>query len=251
MNQADLVSIITPSYNSKRFIEDTVKSVQNQTYTNWEMIIVDDCSNDGTREILTRLADLDDRIKVFFMNENSGAAIARNKALKEAKGKFIAFLDSDDMWHETKLEKQLAFMRNKDIAFSFTEYELMDEEGVLLNKKVEIPDSIDYHGLLKNTIIGCLTVMINREKTGYFEMPNIRTRQDFALWLSILKKGFTAYGLKETLSKYRVVKGSISSNKINAAKKTWYVFREVEKLNLVYSSWCFLNYSFQAIKKRL
>ena len=251
MNQADLVSIITPSYNSKRFIEDTVKSVQNQTYTNWEMIIVDDCSNDGTREILTRLADLDDRIKVFFMNENSGAAIARNKALKEAKGKFIAFLDSDDMWHETKLEKQLAFMRNKDIAFSFTEYELMDEEGVLLNKKVEIPASIDYHGLLKNTIIGCLTVMINREKTGYFEMPNIRTRQDFALWLSILKKGFTAYGLKETLSKYRVVKGSISSNKINAAKKTWYVFREVEKLNLVYSSWCFLNYSFQAIKKRL
>lgn len=251
MNQADLVSIITPSYNSKRFIEDTVKSVQNQTYTNWEMIIVDDCSNDGTREMLTRLADLDERIKVFFMNENSGAAIARNKALKEAKGKFIAFLDSDDMWHETKLEKQLAFMRNKDIAFSFTEYELMDEEGVLLNKKVEIPASIDYHGLLKNTIIGCLTVMINREKTGYFEMPNIRTRQDFALWLSILKKGFTAYGLKETLSKYRVVKGSISSNKINAAKKTWYVFREVEKLNLVYSSWCFLNYSFQAIKKRL
>lgn len=251
MNQADLVSIITPSYNSKRFIEDTVKSVQNQTYTNWEMIIVDDCSNDGTREILTRLADLDDRIKVFFLNENSGAAIARNKALKEAKGKFIAFLDSDDMWHETKLEKQLAFMRNKDVAFSFTEYELMDEEGVLLNKKVEIPDSIDYHGLLKNTIIGCLTVMINREKTGYFEMPNIRTRQDFALWLSILKKGFTAHGLKETLSKYRVVKGSISSNKINAAKKTWYVFREVEKLNLVYSSWCFLNYSFQAIKKRL
>lgn len=251
MNQADLVSIITPSYNSKRFIEDTVKSVQNQTYTNWEMIIVDDCSNDGTREMLTRLADLDERIKVFFMNENSGAAIARNKALKEAKGKFIAFLDSDDMWHKTKLEKQLAFMRNKDIAFSFTEYELMDEEGVLLNKKVEIPDSIDYHGLLKNTIIGCLTVMINREKTGYFEMPNIRTRQDFALWLSILKKGFTAYGLKETLSKYRVVKGSISSNKINAAKKTWYVFREVEKLNLVYSSWCFLNYSFQAIKKRL
>jgi teichuronic acid biosynthesis glycosyltransferase TuaG len=200
---------------------------------------------------LTRLADFDDRIKVFFLNENSGAAIARNKALKEAKGKFIAFLDSDDMWHETKLEKQLAFMRNKDVAFSFTEYELMDEEGVLLNKKVEIPDSIDYHGLLKNTIIGCLTVMINREKTGYFEMPNIRTRQDFALWLSILKKGFTAHGLKETLSKYRVVKGSISSNKINAAKKTWYVFREVEKLNLVYSSWCFLNYSFQAIKKRL
>lgn len=251
MIHTDLVSVITPSYNSERFIEETIRSVQNQTYTNWEMIIVDDCSNDGTRVFLEKLVQKDDRIKVYYLKENSGAAIARNKALKEAKGKYVAFLDSDDLWYPEKLEKQLEFMKQKDIAFSFTAYEVMNEDGVSDNKKVEVPESIDYHGLLKNTIIGCLTVMIDREKTGYFEMPNIRTRQDFALWLLILRNGHIAYGLNEVLSKYRVVKGSISSNKFKAAKKTWYVYTKVEKLNFIYASWCFINYSLQAIKKRL
>lgn len=250
-NGKPLISVITPSYNGEKFIEDTINSVLAQTYEKWEMIIVDDCSTDQTRNILDEYQKKDSRIHTIYLKENLGAAGARNTALRQAKGKYIAFLDGDDVWYPTKLEKQLAFMEERDLAFSFTQYDLMDEHGEKMGSTVTIPESIDYKGLLKNTIIGCLTVMINKEKTGYFEMPDIRTRQDFALWLAILKKGFTAYGLQETLSTYRIVPGSISSNKIKAAKKTWYVYRHVEKLNLLNSSWCFVNYAFQAVKKRL
>lgn len=246
-----LISVITPTYNSEKYIENTIKSVLSQTYENWEMIIVDDCSKDGTRGILEQYKSLDSRIHTVFLDENQGAAVARNTALKKARGRYIAFLDGDDTWYETKLRKQLDFMEKENLAFSFTEYDQMNEHGEKMGSIVTIPDSIDYRGLLKNTIIGCLTVMIDKEKTGYFEMPNIRTRQDFALWLSILKKGVTAYGLHETLSTYRIVPGSISSNKIKAAKKTWYVYRKVEKLNIFYAIWCFVNYVFQAVKKRL
>ncbi|XQY91536.1 teichuronic acid biosynthesis protein TuaG [Metabacillus sp. HB246100] len=246
-----LVSIITPTYNGERYILDTINSVFSQTFENWEMLIVDDYSTDRTRDILEEYSKRDKRIKPVYLKENQGAAVARNTALRHAQGKYIAFLDGDDKWYPEKLSKQLDFMEKHDIAFSYTEYDLMDEKGMSLGSIVTVPKTIDYHGLLKNTIIGCLTVMINKEKTGYFEMPNIRTRQDFALWLSILKKGFLAYGMQETLSTYRLVPGSISSNKIKAAKKTWYVYRKVERLSILYSTWCFINYAFQAIKKRL
>ncbi|MHA7139600.1 teichuronic acid biosynthesis protein TuaG [Rossellomorea arthrocnemi] len=246
-----LVSIITPTYNSEAYIRDTIQSVKDQSHKHWELIIVDDCSTDRTREIIQEEGQSDKRIKVYYLERNSGAAVARNTAIKNAKGPYIAFLDADDQWLPLKLEKQIKFMQENDYAFSFTQYSIMDQEGNDTGKVVEIPESIDYHGLLKNTIIGFLTVMINVEKTGYVEMPNIRTRQDYALELAILKKGFKAYGLKETLSRYRVVKGSISSNKIKAAKRNWQVYREIEKLSLGYSIWCFLNYAFHAVKKRV
>ncbi|BCB05758.1 glycosyltransferase family 2 protein [Bacillus sp. KH172YL63] len=245
------VSIITPTYNSEAYIKGTIDSVKNQTHQNWELIIVDDCSTDRTRDILNQEVDSDERIKVFFLESNSGAAVARNTAMKKAKGPYIAFLDADDQWLPKKLEKQIQFMEDNHYAFTFTQYSIMDQSGKDTGKIIEIPEEIDYHGLLKNTIIGFLTVMINVEKTGSVEMPNIRTRQDYAFELSILKKGFKAYGLKETLSKYRVVKGSISSNKVKAAKRNWQVYRKIEKLSLPYSIWCFLNYAFFAMKKRL
>jgi teichuronic acid biosynthesis glycosyltransferase TuaG len=251
VGNSPLISIVTPTYNSERYILDVINSVKSQTYSNWEMMIVDDCSSDNTRELLRKETEKDSRIKVHFLEENSGAAVARNTALQYAEGKYIAFLDSDDQWMPNKLEKQLEFMEKNGYAFSFTQYSLMDQDGNDLNKVIDVPESIDYDGLLKNTIIGCLTVMINREQTGYFEMPLIRTRQDYALWLSILKRGFKAYGLKETLSKYRVVKGSISSNKIKAAKRNWQVYRKIEKLSLWYSVWCFLHYVYFAVKKRV
>ncbi|TYS12945.1 glycosyltransferase family 2 protein [Rossellomorea vietnamensis] len=252
MNKTEpLISVITPAYNSQDYIESTIESVKAQTYKNWEMVIVDDCSSDGTREILKREADADPRIKIHFLDENSGAAVARNTAINESEGRFIAFLDGDDQWLPEKLEKQLGFMLKNDLAFTFTQYSIMDQDGNDTGKVVQIPESIDYHGLLKNTIIGFLTVMVDKEKTGYFQMPNIRTRQDFALELDLLKRGFSAYGLQETLSRYRVVKGSISSNKIKTAKRNWQVYRKIEKLSLGYSLWCFVNYGFHAVKKRL
>jgi len=247
----NLVSIITPSYNSSKFMEDCVMSVLSQSYTNWELLIIDDCSKDNSREKITALAKKDDRIKVTFLEKNLGAAEARNVAIRQAKGKYIAFLDSDDLWDSHKLEKQIHFMQENDISFSFSTYQFMSEDGKNLANVIKAPPKMTYHSYLKNTIIGCLTVIIDREKTGDFEMPNIRSSHDMALWLLIMKRGFSAYGLDENLAKYRVVSSSNTVNKTKAAKEVWDVYRKVEKLNIVYSAICFVGYAFNAIKKRI
>jgi teichuronic acid biosynthesis glycosyltransferase TuaG len=244
-----LVSVITPSYNAEKFIEHTIRSVQAQTHKNWEMLIVDDCSSDSTVEIINRIASEDPRVKLTRLETNSGAAVARNTAIEKAEGKYIAFLDSDDFWKPEKLQTQLEFMEKGNYVFTYTNYEIVKEDGTATGQEVRVPPSLTYHDLLKNTIIGCLTVMINIDAIGKYKMPNIRTRQDFALWLSILKDGYTAYGLQESLSCYRKVEGSISSNKYKAAKKTWAVYRNIENLSLPYSAWCFVNYAYNAVKK--
>jgi len=244
-----LVSIVTPSYNSTKFIPATIESVLSQTYQNWEMLIVDDCSKDESRKVIREYSEKDDRIKLIELTENSGAAVARNTAIKAAKGKYIAFLDSDDLWVPTKLEKQIEFMEINDYAFTYSKYQLMDVDGNILDKVIDVPRNIDYNGLLSNTIIGCLTAVVNVEKTGPIEMPNIRTRQDLATWLSILKRGFKAHGYQEVLAYYRLVPGSISSNKLKAAKQNWKVYREVEKLGLFRSAFVFLGYAWTSVKK--
>lgn len=249
--QQPLISIITPSYNASRFIGQTIESVRMQTYQNWELIIVDDCSTDETPNILNRYANVEPRIKVHFLKENSGAAVARNFALTQAKGSFVAFLDSDDCWKPEKLEKQLSFMQTNDYAFSFTGYEFITHEGVYLHKQVSAPEQVTYGDMLKNTIVGCLTVMIDLNKVGSIQMPNIRTRQDLATWLSILKKGFVAYGLNENLAEYRIGNPSISKNKWKAAKMNWFVYRKIEKLNLLKALWCFSHYAYYAVAKRI
>ena len=246
-----LVSIITPSYNSSKFIEECINSVISQTYLDWEMIIIDDCSIDNSRDLITKFAKEDSRIHPIFLEENVGAAEARNIAIKESKGKYIAFLDSDDLWKKNKLEKQISFMNEKNIAFSFTSYQPMSENGVEKYSVINVPYQIDYHSYLKNTIIGCLTVVIDREKTGEFQMPNIRSSHDMALWLLIMKRGFSAYGLNENLAFYRIVSTSNTSKKWKAAKEVWDVYRKVEKLNIVYSAICFVGYVYNAIKKRM
>ncbi|MEH7086472.1 glycosyltransferase family 2 protein [Neobacillus drentensis] len=249
--QQPLISIITPSYNASLFIEQTITSVRKQTYQNWEMIIVDDCSSDHTPYILERIKEEDDRIHVIYLNQNGGAAVARNIALQHAKGRYIAFLDSDDCWKPEKLEKQLSFMQTNKFAFTFTGYELVTNEGVLLNKQISAPAQISYNDMLKNTIIGCLTVMIDRQLVGHIQMPNIRTRQDLATWLAILKKGINAYGLNENLAEYRTGNPSISRNKWKAAKMNWFVYRKIEKLNVIKAFWCFSHYAFHAVLKRI
>ncbi|PFP23163.1 glycosyl transferase [Bacillus sp. AFS073361] len=249
--QQPLISIITPSYNSSLFIEQTITSVRKQTYQNWEMIIVDDCSTDNTPEILEQIEKEDERIKVIYLNQNGGAAVARNIALQNAKGRYVAFLDSDDCWKPEKLQKQYSFMQTNYYAFTFTGYELITNDGVLLNKQIPAPEQITYNDMLKNTIIGCLTVMIDRKTVGHFQMPNILTRQDLATWLAILKKGFNAYGLNENLAEYRTGNPSISRNKWKAAKMNWFVYRKVEKLNVIKAFWCFSHYAFHALLKRI
>ena len=246
-----LVSIITPCYNSSKFIEDCINSVLAQTYTNWEMIIVDDFSTDNSKEKITVLSENDTRIKTIFLDKNIGAAKARNIAISKAKGKYIAFLDSDDLWMPTKLEAQIYFMQKKDIAFSYTTYQSISEDGNKLFSVIKAPNIMTYSSYLKNTIIGCLTVVIDREKTGNFEMPNIRSSHDMALWLLIMKRGFPGYGLDKILAQYRVVSNSNTSSKLRAAKDVWKVYREIEKLSFFYSTWCFLNYAFNAFLKRI
>lgn len=248
---SSLVSIITPSYNSERFIGECIQSVIDQTYINWEMLIVDDASQDNSKELISLFSQNDKRIKTFFLEANIGAAAARNFAIRKTKGKYIAFLDSDDLWDPQKLEKQILFMHKNNIAFSYTTYESISEDGSRCINFIKALNKITYSGYLKNTIIGCLTVVINRKKTGDFEMPNIRSSHDMALWLLIMKRGFDAYGLDENLAKYRIVYSSNTASKIKAAKDVWKVYRDIEKLSLLYSSWCFVHYIFYAIKKRI
>ncbi|KFM99844.1 glycosyltransferase family 2 protein [Bacillus clarus] len=247
-NEAPYVSIITPSYNSLRFIGETIASVQSQSYENWEMLIVDDASTDHSAAKIKEMIKEDSRIRLLLLKENIGAAKARNIAIKEAKGRYIAFLDSDDMWLPNKLETQLLFMEETDVAFSYTSYSLIDENGKNLNRDVNVPKSVDYHYLAGNTIIGCLTVMIDREKIPNIEMPSVQP-EDTALWLQLLNKGYEANGIQQVLAKYRIVTNSVSRNKIRAAFRYWKLLRAQKPLNLVQTFFYFSKYAYHAYRK--
>ena len=246
------VSIITPTYNASRFITETIHSVKKQTYTNWEMIIVDDCSTDNTVDIVKQEMEHDSRIKLFELKENSGPAIARNRAITAAKGTYLAFLDSDDLWLPQKLERQIAFMEKNNLAFSYTDYRIMNEDGEKTNVVFQVPPMLEYKSLLKNTMIGTLTVLLDKRKIGVVQMPLHRDcSEDYGLWLSILSKGIHAYGLNEELAIYRKCVHSLSSNKLKSAQKTWNTYRKVQKINIPAALWYFINYSLHALKKHL
>ncbi|PYZ92541.1 glycosyl transferase [Salipaludibacillus keqinensis] len=244
-----VVSVITPSYNSAQYISETINSVLAQTYPDWEMIIVDDCSKDQTVQIIKDFQRKDNRIKLIQLEKNQGAAVARNTAIRASQGRFLAFLDSDDQWMPEKLEKQRHFMESNEIAFSFTQYVTIDEAGNRIGLGDEIPERIKYNQLIKRNMIGCLTVMLDKEKIGEIEMVNIRTRQDYVLWLDLCKRGYIAYSMKEPLALYRRQEQSISSNKMAMAKQNWKVYRQIEQLSLMKSSWYFLHYIFYKLKK--
>ena len=241
-----LVSIITPTYNCGKFIEETIESVLKQTYQNWEMIIVDDCSNDDTKEIVEKYIKQDNRIKYHLLEVNSGAAVARTKAMELAAGEYMAFLDSDDLWVEDKLERQLSFMKKNGYGFTCTNYEQINEVGISLNKVIKTKTKTNYNGVLLSCPVGNSTVMYNVEKLGKFIVPNIRKRNDDALWLQILKKEKYIHGMPNVLMKYRVRTNSISSNKITLIKYHWKLYREIEHLSVIRSAfhiccWVFLK----------
>ncbi|MDQ0154195.1 glycosyltransferase family 2 protein [Robertmurraya andreesenii] len=249
MENQDLVSIITPAYNCGQYISETIDSVVAQTYFNWEMIIVNDKSTDNTEEVIRKYIKKDSRIKLINLNENSGAAFARNKALEKANGRFIAFLDSDDKWKKDKLSKQIDFMLSNNFGFTFTSYEYIKDEKNNKDKIFCVPQSLNYSQALKNTIIGCLTVVIDKNIIGDFRMPLVRRGQDNLTWLMILKKGHIAYGLNESLAEYRRVSGSLSNNKFKALKRQWSNYRNVIKLPLIKCIYYYLFYVLNNVKK--
>ena len=248
-----LISVITPTYNCEKYIVETINSVIAQTYQNWEMIIVDDCSFDNTIKLVEKMVLEDSRIKLFKQEENLGAAQARNRALMEAKGKYIAYLDADDIWNKDKLEKQLSYMESNNYSFSCTSYEVIDDDGNALDKYVYMKSEMDYKGFLTNNLLQTVGIMANIEiiDKKYFVMPVVRRGQDAATWLQVLKAGYKCYGMKDVLAKYRRASNSLSSNKFKAIKRTWYLYRKIEKLPFIYSCYCFVRYAFFAVWKRI
>ena len=241
------VSVIMPSYNSEQFLAATIDSVINQTFKAWELIIIDDCSPDNSNKIIGEYMKQSEKIKLISLSSNSGPAIARNRGIKEAKGRYIAFLDSDDLWHKDKLARQVSFMEEQDIALSYTSYYRIKETSGKIIYQFYVPEKVDYSELLKQNIIGCLTAIYDTQKIGKVYMPNIDKRQDFGLWLNILKKVPYAYGMIEPLASYRVRISSVSSNKILASKYNWKLYREVEKLPLYKAIYYFGWYTYRSV----
>lgn len=232
----DLVSIIMPSYNCEDFIGFTLDSVIKQTYQNWEVIIVDDCSTDNTVEVVNSYILKDSRIKCYKLDRNSGAALARNKAIEFANGKYLAFLDSDDLWFPEKLSVQISFMKKNNYSFTCTSYTKVDEHGRYLNRTIKARKKSNYNDILKRNP-GNSTVIYNASDLGKCMIPNIKKRNDYVMWLQIVKKAKNLYGIDKPLGSHRIRKGSLSRNKMSLVGYHWKVYREIEKLSIIRSSY--------------
>jgi teichuronic acid biosynthesis glycosyltransferase TuaG len=244
-----LVSIVTPAHDAARFLRETIASVRAQTDPRWELILVDDASRDATAEIAGELAREDPRIRIVRFPSNRGAAAARNAGMDAARGRYVAFLDCDDLWLPEKIEVQLQFMERTGAEFTFADYRMIDESGHVIGRPILAPPAVDYRKLLRNTIIGCLTVMIRRDVLGSARMPDLRRHEDLVLWFTLLKRGIVARGIHRDLARYRIVRGSRSRDKIATARNMWKVYREVEKLSLPHALWCFVQYAWHAQRK--
>ncbi len=250
----NLVSVIVPVYNVEKYIVETMECVRRQTVSCWELLLVEDASTDGTRQRIQDYMDKaqDERIRLICQPANRGAANARNLGLKEAKGRYIAFLDADDLWEPVKLERELAFIREKKAAFAFTGYEFADEKGRGLGKIVKVPETLNYKQALKNTTIFTTTVMFDTERIdkALLEMPVIKS-EDTALWWKVLRNGYIAYGLNENLVKYRRGGKSLSSNKLEAMGRIWNLYRNAEGMGILDSAWHFCFWAVGAVRRRI
>lgn len=233
-----LVSVIMPTYNCGKYIGQSVQSVIDQTVTDWEIQIVDDCSIDDTYEVLKPYLDKYSAIHYYRLPQNGGPAAARTEAIKRSKGKYVAFLDSDDLWMSEKLEKQIDFMEKTKAAFSCTAYACINEVGKNLHTVCVPPEKTDYNKMIRlSNPIGNLTVMYNQEVLGKYAVPPIKKRNDFALWLRILRDVDGCYGMQDVLGFYRIRKNSVSSNKLGQAKYHWELYHDIEKMGFVKSCW--------------
>ena len=246
------VSIVVPLYNAGAFLEETIRSVQAQTMTDWELLLVDDCSTDNSRQIAENYQKKDGRIRLIRQSENLGAARVRNRGVDEASGRYIAFLDADDLWKPEKLSVELEFMKNKNAGFVFSGYEFADEAGRGLGKIVRVPETLNYRQALKNTTIFTSTVLFDTQKLSkeQLHMPLVKS-EDTATWWKILRQGCVAYGLDENLVLYRRSSGTLSSNKWEAIRRIWNLYRRVEKLSVGYSAYNFVFYAVRAVLRRV
>lgn len=246
-----LVSVIMPMYNAQQYIAMTIDSVIAQTYENWEMIIVDDCSVDGCDEIVKNYIKKDNRIHYYRNEQNMGVAATRNCAIMYARGQYIAFLDSDDLWKPDKLKKQLVLMKNEECSFCYGSCEVINQNGMDIGKTRIVPSTINYRQLLKGNDIPCLTVVIDRGQIPDIIMPQI-PHEDYATWLTLLKDyHIIAYGIQDVIAVYRERIGSVSGKKGHAMRWTWNIYRDYLNLSYWQSVVCFVNYMWKAIKKRL
>ena len=248
------VSIVVPVYNAGKYIEETMDSVLSQTYTDWELLLVLNGCTDDSAEVIARYQEAhpDKAIRVIEEKNNKGAAMARNRGVNEATGRYIAYVDADDVWQPQKLEHMLRFMKEKKGAFAFSGYEFADENAKGTGKIVRVPDQMDYRAALRNTTIFTSTVVFDTEKLSKekIQMPNIKS-EDTALWWSILREGYTAYGLNENLVLYRRPGKSLSSNKLEAIRRIWNLYRKAEKLSLPYSVYTFCCWAVTAVRRRV
>lgn len=259
----ELVSIIVPVYRAAPYIAETIEMVEKQTYQNWELLLIDDCSPDNSAEIIRNIIERQtgrasshscdtERIHLIRKEKNEGAAKARNTGLGLAKGRYIAFLDADDVWHPEKLEKELSFMEDKQAAFAFTAYEFGDEKARGTGRIVKVPERLTYRKALSRTVIFTSTVIFDTAEIPkeLIRMPAVAS-EDTATWWKILRNGYTAYGLNEALVIYRRPVKSLSSNKFKALKRIWDLYRREEKLSLPVSAFCFCLWAFRATLRRI
>ncbi|MCD9522774.1 glycosyltransferase [Photobacterium carnosum] len=247
-----LVSIITPAFNCSNTILETYNSIKNQSYSNWEWLITDDCSSDNTIDIIKSIIVNDKRVHLFKHNINMGAAAARNNSIKQSSGDFIAFIDSDDLWHFDKLELQIIFMR-EDIDFSFTSYELIDDKGKRLNKYIDIKNgfSFNYNDMLKKkATLGCSTVILRKNAFSKIKMLPIKTGEDYSLWLDLLSQDKIAYKLDKVMMLYRIMPNSLSRNKFKTARRQWGIYRNIRDMSLLASFYVYLYYIFNAVFRK-
>ncbi len=246
----EMVSIVVPVYNAEKFIEKTIQMVKEQTFTDWELILVDDCSKDGSVARIETL--LSEKIHLIKKEKNAGAAEARNTGIANMKGRYLAFLDADDVWMPEKLEKELAYMKEKDCAFCFTAYEFGDEQANGTGKIVHVPESLTFRQALPRTIIFTTTVLFDTTKIEkeLLHMPNVPS-EDTAMWWQILKAGHKAYGLDENLAIYRRPGKSLSSNKFVAIKRIWFLYRKQAGLSVWESAYYFVMWAFLAVWRRI
>ncbi|MBQ7955090.1 MAG: glycosyltransferase family 2 protein [Lachnospiraceae bacterium] len=257
MSHTDKVSIIVPMHNAARYIEETITSVVNQTYVNWELILVDDCSTDDTLTVVGEVCaklpeETAGKIVTIALKENVGAANTRNTGLAKSTGRYVSYLDADDLWEREKLEKQIDLMEEKKAAFSFTGYEFTDENGKGMGKIVKVPETISYKQALQNTTIFTSTVMFDTKQIPREElaMPVMKS-EDTALWFKLLRGGMLAYGLDENLVGYRRAGKSLSSNKLEAIRRIWNLYRKAERLSIPYSMYNFFFWAVRAVKRRI
>lgn len=250
----ELISIIVPVYNAENYIEETIACVRGQTYREWELLLVDDCSSDNTRERIesSRKMPGGERIRLIGLSSNQGAARARNRGLQEARGRYIAYLDADDLWEPEKLEREMEFAVAREAAFVFTGYEFADETGRGTGKVVHVPERLNYRQALGNTTIFTSTVLFDtaRIKKEMLEMPVIKS-EDTALWFRILRAGYTAYGLDENLVRYRRAGKTLSSNKLEALRRIWNLYRKAEGMGVLKSAYYFCFWAVRAVRRRL